>query len=46
VDAVLEDCPYIYLVHVNLVRLYRKGLTGYVPGHQEFVVLFDKTRWA
>ncbi|MGQ0569052.1 MAG: ABC transporter substrate-binding protein [Armatimonadota bacterium] len=46
VDAVHEDCPYIYLVHVNLVRLFRKGLTGYDPGPQEFVILMDKVRWA
>lgn len=46
VDVVQEECPYIYLVHVNLVRLHRKGLVGYQPGPQEFVVLFDRTRWA
>jgi len=46
VDAVLEDCPYIYLVHVNLVRLFRRGLVGYDPGPTEYVILFDKARWA
>jgi peptide/nickel transport system substrate-binding protein len=45
VDAVLEYCPYIYLVHTNLVRLHRRGLVGYVPSPQEFTLPFERVRW-
>ncbi len=45
VDRVLGDCPKIYHVHVNYVRLHKKGLTGFQPSPQEFIELFGTARW-
>lgn len=46
VDRALEDCPMIYLVNVNYVRLYKKGLEGYEPSPQEYIQVFTNARWA
>jgi peptide/nickel transport system substrate-binding protein len=46
VDQVLEDCPYIYLCHVNNVFLSKKGLQGFTPGPQEYVVKVWPVHWA
>ncbi|MCL4553778.1 MAG: ABC transporter substrate-binding protein, partial [Actinobacteria bacterium] len=45
VDRVLEDCPKIYHVHVNYVRLHKKGLVGFEPSPQEYIELFKNVRW-
>ncbi|MFB3819640.1 MAG: ABC transporter substrate-binding protein [Candidatus Methylomirabilales bacterium] len=45
VDRTLEDAPKIYHVHVNYVRLHRKGLVGFNPSPQEYIELFTTTRW-
>jgi len=46
VDLTLEDCPKIYHVNVNYVRLYKKGLVGFDPSPQEYIELFTNTRWS
>jgi peptide/nickel transport system substrate-binding protein len=45
VDLALEDCPLIFHVNVNYVRLYKKGLVGYEPGPQDYVELFRDVHW-
>ena len=45
VDRILEDCPKIYHVHVNYVRLHKKGLTGFTPSPQEYIELFTTAGW-
>ncbi|MBI4279872.1 MAG: ABC transporter substrate-binding protein [Armatimonadetes bacterium] len=45
VDVVLEECPFIYIAHVNNVRIHKKGLVGYDPHPQEYVVRFEQARW-
>jgi peptide/nickel transport system substrate-binding protein len=34
-ELVQDEAPYIYINHINYVRLAKKGLVGYVPGPQE-----------
>lgn len=46
VDAILEDCPYIYLSHVNIVRAWKKGLNGYVSAPTEMVSMMDTVSWS
>jgi peptide/nickel transport system substrate-binding protein len=41
----LEDCPYIYHVNVNYVRLYKKGMAGFEPSPQEYIERFINTYW-
>jgi peptide/nickel transport system substrate-binding protein len=45
VDRVLEDCNKIYHVHVNYVRLHKKGLAGFEPAPQETTEIFENARW-
>ena len=45
VDRVLEDSPKIYHVHVNYVRLHKKGLAGFNPSPQEYIELFTTAQW-
>ncbi|MBI2867862.1 MAG: twin-arginine translocation signal domain-containing protein [Chloroflexi bacterium] len=45
VDRTLEDCPKIYHVYVNYVRLHKKGLGGFNPSPQEYIELFTNARW-
>jgi peptide/nickel transport system substrate-binding protein len=45
VDRVLEDCPKIYHVNVNHVRLHKTGLVGYDPSPQEGTARFISARW-
>jgi ABC-type transport system substrate-binding protein len=45
VDAVLEDCPYIYFAHVNQVYLHKDGLQGFKAGPQEHVVPLWSSSW-
>lgn len=45
VDRALDDCPKIYHLHVNYVRLHKKGLAGFTPAPQEGTELFDGVRW-
>ncbi|MHB1004734.1 MAG: ABC transporter substrate-binding protein [Chloroflexota bacterium] len=45
VDRVLEDCPKIYHCHVNYVRLFKKGITGFEPSPQEYIEKFGNVRW-
>jgi len=45
VDRDLEDCPKIYHVNVNYVRLHKKGLAGFNPSPQEYIELFTNVRW-
>lgn len=45
VDRDLEDCPKIYHVNVNYVRLHKKGLAGFSPSPQEYIELFTNVRW-
>jgi peptide/nickel transport system substrate-binding protein len=45
VDLTLEDCPKIYHVNVNMVRFYKKGLSGFEPAPQEYIELFGNARW-
>jgi peptide/nickel transport system substrate-binding protein len=45
VDRVLEDCPKIYHVNVNYVRLHKPGLVGFEPTPQEYVELFRSVQW-
>lgn len=45
VDRVLEDCPKIFHVNVNHVRLSKKGLAGYDPSPQEGNARFVNARW-
>jgi peptide/nickel transport system substrate-binding protein len=45
VDRVLEDCPKIYHVSVNYVRVHKKGLLGFEPAPQESWVFFKDARW-
>lgn len=45
VDAVQEDCPYIYLNHVNIVRLYNEQLQGLQLSNQEYVLLLHRAYW-
>jgi peptide/nickel transport system substrate-binding protein len=46
VDAVLDDCPYIYFNHVNQVYLLKDNLEGFKAGPQEHVVPLRAVRWA
>jgi peptide/nickel transport system substrate-binding protein len=46
VDRVLEACPYIYVCHVNIVRLWNDGLAGFLPTGQEFVLFLEDVEWA
>ncbi len=45
VDRIIDDCPKIYHVHVNYVRIHKKGLTGFSPSPQELIELFGTSRW-
>jgi peptide/nickel transport system substrate-binding protein len=45
VDRVLDDCPKIYHVHVNYVRLHKKGLVGFEPSPEEGTARFVNARW-
>lgn len=45
VDAVLEDCPYIYLNHVNIVRLFNEKLEGLRLSNQEYILRLHTTYW-
>jgi len=45
VDLTLEDCPKVYHVNVNLVRFYKKGLSGFEPAPQEYIELFGNAQW-
>ena len=45
VDRVLEDLPMMYLVNVNYLRMYKKGLVGYEPSPQEYIQLFKNVKW-
>lgn len=45
VDLCLEDCAKIYHVHVNYVRLHKKGVIGFQPSPQEYVELFRDVQW-
>lgn len=45
VDRDLEDCPKIYHVNVNYVRLHKKGLVGFSPSPQEYIEGFTNVRW-
>jgi peptide/nickel transport system substrate-binding protein len=45
VDRDLEDCPKVYHVNVNYVRLHKKGLAGFSPSPQEYIELFTNVRW-
>ena len=42
----LDDAPYAYLLHPNIVRIYRKGLEGVQRYPQDHVMTFRDTRWA
>jgi ABC-type transport system substrate-binding protein len=46
VDAVLEDCPYIYYSHINYVFLFKEGLKGFKPTPQEYNVPLFNVDWA
>ena len=46
VDAVLDDCPYIYFNHVNLVYLLKDSVKGFLGGPQEHVVPLWDVHWA
>ena len=45
VDRCLEDCAKIYHVHVNYIRLHKKGLIGFEPSPQEYVEAFRNVKW-
>jgi peptide/nickel transport system substrate-binding protein len=45
VDLTLEDCPKIYHVHANYVRVHKKGLVGFESSPQEYIELFRNVRW-
>ena len=45
VDRALDECPKIYHVNVNYVRLHKKGLVGFKPTPQEYIELFTDVRW-
>ena len=46
VDAVLEDCPYIYIAHVNQVYLTKEGIQGFEATPQEHIVPLWNVSWA
>lgn len=45
VEIIHEDVPYIYTAHTNLVRVWRKGLTGYEPSPQETHFYLEEASW-
>ena len=45
VDQVLEDCPFIYICHVNIVRLRQEGLTGIKVARLEDIMQLDWAQW-
>ncbi len=46
VDMTLEECPIIYHVNSNLIRVYNKGLAGFNPSPQEYVEAMDTVYWS
>jgi peptide/nickel transport system substrate-binding protein len=46
VDVILDECPYIYIAHVNQVYLYKDGLQGFKATPQEHIVPLWNTSWA
>ena len=46
VDAVLDECPYIYFNHVNQVYLLKDGVKGFKATPQEHIVPMWTVSWA
>ena len=46
VDAVLDQCPYIYFNHVNQVYLLKDAVKGFRAGPQEHIVPLWTVHWA
>jgi len=43
--TVLPDAPFVYLLHPNIIHIYRKGLQG-VPGYpQEYAIDLRNATW-
>jgi peptide/nickel transport system substrate-binding protein len=45
VQIALKAAPYIWTNHHNAVRIWRKGLQGYVPSHMDIDVRFESAYW-
>jgi len=45
VDLTLEECPMIYHVNPNLIRVYNKNLVGFEATPQEYVEKMDTVSW-
>jgi peptide/nickel transport system substrate-binding protein len=44
-STVLDEAPYCYLLHPNIVRIYRKGLEGIPIVPQDTVMLLNEATW-
>ena len=45
-EMVLDDAPYCYLLHPNIVRLNGAGLQGVKEYPQDHVMIFKDANWA
>ncbi len=45
VDTTLEECPLIYHLNSNYLKVFNKKLAGYDPSPQEYIQLFDTVHW-
>lgn len=41
----LDDAPYAYLLHPNIVRIHKKGLAGVATYPQDHVMIFRDAKW-
>ncbi len=46
IKTVLEDAPYTYLLHPNIVRIYKDGLQGVPLSPQDPVLILNRAKWA
>jgi len=44
-DRVIDECPYIFTGHVNVIRLYDERLTGFRPWRVYFIMTLDDVGW-
>lgn len=45
IELALEEVPYVYTAHSNLVRVWRKGLAGYEPSPQDIDFRLETAYW-